>query len=109
MTISMLTASTRCPAQCSKRCIQLVGDLLRGPLNDAEILFKEPGPPLSGVNLADSAMRVFEHPNTTAAPNGGFGIRCEIGAYIEGSLGSLGGRSGTKDVSDPSCIDRAIP
>lgn len=63
----------------------------------------------SGVNLADSAMRVFERPNTTAATNGGFGIRCAIGAYVEGPLGSLGGRSGPKDVSDTSCIDRAIP
>ena len=27
----------------------------------------------SGVNLADSAMRVFEQPNTTTAPNGGLG------------------------------------
>jgi nitrous oxidase accessory protein NosD len=63
----------------------------------------------SGVNLADSAMRVFEQANTTAAPNGGFGIRCEIGAYIEGPLGSLGGRRGPKDVSDASCVDRATP
>jgi parallel beta-helix repeat protein len=63
----------------------------------------------SGVNLADSAMRVFEQANTTSAPNGGFGILCEIGAYIEGPLGSLGGRSGTKDVSDLSCVDRATP
>jgi nitrous oxidase accessory protein NosD len=63
----------------------------------------------SGVNLADSAMRVFEQPNATAAPNGGFGIKCEIGAYIEGALGSLVGRGGAKDVSDTSCINRATP
>ncbi len=61
----------------------------------------------SGVNLADSAMRVFEQPNTTTAPNGMFGIRCEIGAYVEGPLGSLMGSSGVKDVSDASCIDRS--
>jgi nitrous oxidase accessory protein NosD len=63
----------------------------------------------SGVNLADSAMRLFEQPNATSAPNGAFGIKCEIGAYIEGPLGSLGGRSGTKEVSDTSCVDRATP
>jgi parallel beta-helix repeat protein len=63
----------------------------------------------SGVNLADSAMQVFEQPNTSSAPNGGFGLVCEIGAYVEGTLGSLGGRSGTKDVSDTSCVDRASP
>jgi len=61
----------------------------------------------SGVNLADSAMRVFEQPNATTAPNGVSGIRCEIGAYIEGPLGSLMGRAGVKDVSDKSCIDRS--
>jgi parallel beta-helix repeat protein len=41
----------------------------------------------SGVNLADSAMRLFEQPNTTTAPNGMFGIRCEIGAYVEAISG----------------------
>ena len=61
----------------------------------------------SGVNLADSAMRLFEHPNATTAPNGMFGIRCEIGAYVEGPLGSLMGSAGVKDVSDKSCIDRS--
>jgi len=63
----------------------------------------------SGVNLADSAMRLFERPNTTTLPNGLFGIRCAMGAYVEGSLGSLRGRSGVKDVSDNSCIDRSSP
>jgi parallel beta-helix repeat protein len=63
----------------------------------------------SGVNLADSAMRLFEQPNTTTAPNGLFGIRCEVGAYVEGPLGSLSGRSGVKDMSDTSCIDRSSP
>ena len=63
----------------------------------------------SGVNLADSAMRLFEHPNTTSAPNGLFGIRCESGAYVDGPIGSLRGRRGVKDVSDTSCIDRSAP
>jgi parallel beta-helix repeat protein len=61
----------------------------------------------SGVNLADSAMQLFEQPNTTTAPNGLFGIQCGLGAYAEGPLGSLGGRKGVKDVSDKSCIDRS--
>jgi parallel beta-helix repeat protein len=63
----------------------------------------------SGVNLADSAMRLFQQPNTTTAPNGLFGIRCEVGAYMEGALGSLRGSSGVKDMSDASCIDRSSP
>lgn len=61
----------------------------------------------SGVNLADSAMRLFKQPNTTTAPNGVFGIRCEVGAYVEGPIGSLSGSSGVKDMSDTSCIDRS--
>lgn len=63
----------------------------------------------SGVNLADSAMRLFVQPNTTTAPNALFGIRCEVGAYVEGPLASLSGRSGVKDMSDTSCIDRSSP
>ena len=63
----------------------------------------------SGVNLADSAMRLFEQRNTTTAPNGLFGIRCEVGAYVDGPIGSLRGRRGVKDVSDKSCIDRSAP
>ena len=63
----------------------------------------------SGVNLADSAMRLFEQPNKTTAPNGMFGIWCEVGAYVEGPLGSLSGRGGIKDMSDTSCIDRSSP
>ena len=61
----------------------------------------------SGINLADSAMRLFERPNTTATPNESFGIRCALGAYLDGAIGSLRGKSGVKDVSDTSCIDRS--
>jgi len=63
----------------------------------------------SGVNLADSAMRVFEQPNTTAEPNGKFGVRCAVGAYVEGPIGSLSGKSGVKDVTDKSCVDLSTP
>jgi parallel beta-helix repeat protein len=62
----------------------------------------------SGVNLADSGMRLFERPNTTTIPNGLSGIRCELGAYLDGAIGSLMGKSGVKDVADPSCIDRSV-
>ena len=63
----------------------------------------------SGINLADSAMRLFERPNTTTTPNGSFGIRCELGAYLDGPIGSLRGKNGVKDVSDTTCIDRSTP
>ena len=62
----------------------------------------------SGVNLADSAMRLFERPNTTTAANELFGIRCEVGAYAEGTLGSLNGKRGIKDMSDTSCNDATL-
>jgi hypothetical protein len=62
----------------------------------------------SGVNLADSAMLLFRRPNTTTMSNGGFGIQCEEGAYIDGPLGSLTGKAGRKDASDKSCIDRSL-
>jgi len=63
----------------------------------------------SGVNLADSAMRLFEQPNMTTMSNELFGIRCEMGAYLDGRIGSVRGRLGVKDVSDKSCIDRSAP
>jgi len=63
----------------------------------------------SGVNLADSLLQVFEQPNSSTTPNGKFGIRCDVGAYIEGAVGSLTGGNGAKDVSDASCVDRATP
>jgi nitrous oxidase accessory protein NosD len=61
----------------------------------------------SGVNLADSAMLLFTCPNTATKPNGAFGIHCESGAYLDGAVGSLTGKSGVKNVSDKSCIDRS--
>jgi parallel beta-helix repeat protein len=61
----------------------------------------------SGVNLADSAMLLFTHRNTTTKPNGAFGIQCEVDAYIDGAIGDLKGKIGLKDVSDKSCIDRS--
>jgi nitrous oxidase accessory protein NosD len=54
----------------------------------------------SGVNLADSAMLLFPRPNTTAKPNGAFGVQCAAGAYIDGAIGDLQGKIGRKDVSD---------
>ena len=36
---------------------------------------------------------------------GAFGIRCKVGAYVDGPIGGLMGKSGVMDVSDKSCID----
>lgn len=54
----------------------------------------------SGVNL-DAA-------NTTAVNNGGRGLRCLIGAYARGSLGTLTGNSGQTSF-DATCINATSP
>ena len=38
---------------------------------------------------------------------GAFGIRCKVGAYVDGPIGGLMGKSCVMDVSDKSCIDRS--
>jgi len=62
----------------------------------------------SAVNLADSAMRIFEQPNSTTSDNQGFGIQCELGGYADGRLGTLNGAKGAKDVSG-GCVDNLKP
>ncbi|HEY0337059.1 MAG TPA: right-handed parallel beta-helix repeat-containing protein, partial [Burkholderiales bacterium] len=59
----------------------------------------------SGVNLSSEPRR--DGPNQTATDqnNGGAGIRCTIGGYVEGPLGSLTGTKGAK-AFDNSCVDR---
>jgi len=59
----------------------------------------------SGVNF-DSEPRK-DGPNQTAAGqvNGGVAIRCTIGGYVDGPLGTLAGTQGAK-VFDNSCADR---
>jgi parallel beta-helix repeat protein len=58
-----------------------------------------------GVNLHSETRR--DGPNQTAAGqnNGGAGIRCTVGGYVEGPLGTLAGTRGAKDF-DKSCVDR---
>jgi parallel beta-helix repeat protein len=59
----------------------------------------------SGVNF-DSEPRK-DGPNQTAAgqKNAGAAIRCAIGGYVDGPLGSLAGARSAKDF-DKSCVDR---
>ncbi|MCX7153800.1 MAG: right-handed parallel beta-helix repeat-containing protein [Proteobacteria bacterium] len=58
-----------------------------------------------GVNLLSEPRR--DGPNQTAAgqPNGGAGIRCTMGGYVDGPLGSLAGTKGPK-AFDGGCVDR---
>ncbi len=59
----------------------------------------------SGVNF-DSAPR-RDGPNQTAAgqSNGGVAIRCGVGGYVDGPVGTLAGTQGVK-VIDTGCVDR---
>ena len=63
----------------------------------------------SGVNLGnDTVVDFFDDPNSTTVNNAGFGLRCFIGAYADGVLGTLNGGSGATSFG-ASCIDSTIP
>lgn len=62
----------------------------------------------SGVTLV-SGRGIFSKPNATENKNSGFGIRCELGGYAVGVVGTLNGNNGAKEFSDTSCIDRLKP
>ena len=59
----------------------------------------------SGVNFNSEPRR--DGPNQTAAgqSNGGAGIKCMIGGYVDGPLGTLAGTRGVKEF-DNTCVDR---
>ena len=57
----------------------------------------------SGVNF-DSEPRK-DGPNKTTQNNAGAGIKCAIGGYVDGPVGTLAGTKGAKDI-DKSCVDR---
>lgn len=66
----------------------------------------------SGVNLGsavavDPIPAVFTQPNSTTALNSGFGIRCSIGGYANGRLGTLAGASRGRSF-DRTCIDSLV-
>src|SRR5713101_1766418 len=63
----------------------------------------------SGVNLRSEGTAVHQGPNQTdpTAKNAGFGVKCSIGGYAEGPLGTLSGTQGAKEF-DNSCVDRLI-
>lgn len=61
----------------------------------------------SGVNLQSAGSSRREGPNSTdpALKNRGVGVRCSVGGYVDGPLGSLTGMLGAKQF-DSGCIDR---
>jgi parallel beta-helix repeat protein len=63
----------------------------------------------SGVNLQSLGSSRRDGPNRTdpALKNRGVGIRCAIGGYVDGPLGTLTGMLGAKQF-DSTCIDRVV-
>jgi hypothetical protein len=57
----------------------------------------------SGVNLRSEPRK--DAPNQTVEPNGGVGIRCTTGGYVDGPPGTLSGKQGAKAI-EHGCVDR---
>jgi nitrous oxidase accessory protein NosD len=60
---------------------------------------------MSGVSFHSTGNERPESGNKSSAPNIGFGVRCDIGGYVEGELGSLSGSEGAH-ADDGSAIVR---
>lgn len=63
----------------------------------------------SGVNFSSEREGPTDGPNMTdpASKNRGVAVRCEVGGYVAGPLGTLSGTAGTK-VFDRTCVDRVF-
>ena len=60
---------------------------------------------LGGAGRFDKLSLERVEPNHTTQENGGAGIRCSVGGYVDGPLGTLGGKQGAKAI-DSGCVDR---
>jgi len=64
----------------------------------------------SGVDLGSlSGTGILNLPNSSPAPNAGFGIKCSTGGSAFGRLGTLSGKKGTKDFPAGGCVDGLVP
>jgi nitrous oxidase accessory protein NosD len=61
----------------------------------------------SGIAVSGATMPKREGENQTdaAQPNGGFGVNCSIGGYVNGPIGKLLGKRGDKSIS-AGCIEQ---
>ena len=61
----------------------------------------------SGIAVSGANMPKREGENQTdgARPNGGFGVNCSIGGYVNGPIGKLVGKRGDKNIS-AGCIEQ---
>jgi len=84
---------------------QITGNLISGNGEDAISVSRN-----SAVILGNEGTGRREGANKTDGQinNGGFGVRCTIGGYVEGSHGTLSGAKGGKDFTS-GCIDSVKP
>lgn len=63
----------------------------------------------SGINLTSQGTPRSEGPNRSdpAFRNGGVAIRCSVGGYVDGPIGTLSGAQGVKEI-DGACVDRLL-
>lgn len=57
----------------------------------------------AGINLQSAPRK--DGPNQTAQENGGVAIRCSVGGFVDGPLGTLAGKQGVKAI-EHGCVDR---
>ena len=63
----------------------------------------------SGVSLGTTVVgSIFTRRNVTTTNNAGFGVRCQVGGYVQGALGGLNGSSGPQEFSE-GCINSLVP
>jgi parallel beta-helix repeat protein len=71
---------------------QLSANLINGNTGDAIDVRQNSGADLGG----DSGYVLFDTPNATTVENGGIGIACDLGGYVDGYRGTLAGRKAHK-------------
>ncbi|MCX7135966.1 MAG: right-handed parallel beta-helix repeat-containing protein [Proteobacteria bacterium] len=59
----------------------------------------------SGVNFSSEPRKDGSNRTDTGKSNGGAGIKCSVGGYVDGPAGTLAGTRGAKEF-DNSCVDR---
>ena len=62
----------------------------------------------SAAQLGEGTNALFDEPNTTTTNNAVNGIRCRLGASVDGIIGMLNGTAGQTDIS-ASCPDSLVP
>ena len=84
---------------------QITGNRISGNGEDAISVSRN-----SGVIFGTGEAPLRREANNTDAQlnNGGFGVRCTIGGYVEGPQGTLNGAKGAKEC-DKGCIDSLTP